>query len=160
MDNITPLDYTFNDGGRAAAGYKGTTDDCVVRSIVIASGYLDYQDVYDELFDLTKKWANAGRTKEARAAASHPDRLSPRHGVAAQVYRPFVEHDLGWEWTPTMGIGTGTTVHLRRGELPKTDDFLLVRCSKHLTTVCGDTVYDNHDPTRGGTRAVYGYWRT
>lgn len=40
------MKYVFDDGGRAAAGYKGITGDCVVRSIAIATGQ-PYQKVYD-----------------------------------------------------------------------------------------------------------------
>jgi len=32
------LELKVNDGGRAAAGYKGQEGDCVVRSIAIATG--------------------------------------------------------------------------------------------------------------------------
>ena len=32
------MDFVFHDGGRAAAGYKGMTGDCVTRSIAIATG--------------------------------------------------------------------------------------------------------------------------
>ena len=32
------LELKINDGGRAAAGYKGKASDCVVRSIAIATG--------------------------------------------------------------------------------------------------------------------------
>ena len=41
------LELKINDGGRAAAGYKGQAGDCVVRSIAIATG-MNYQKVYDE----------------------------------------------------------------------------------------------------------------
>lgn len=33
-----------------------------------------------------------------------------------------------------------------------------VALSRHLCAVIDRTVYDNHDPSRGGTRCVYGYW--
>ena len=34
------LELQINDGGRAAAGYKGKAGDCVVRSIAIVTGFL------------------------------------------------------------------------------------------------------------------------
>lgn len=151
------LDFQFHDGGRADAGFKGTADDCVVRAIAIV-GALDYQDVYDELYDLTRRWADKGRSRAARRAAADPRRLSPRTRVNDDVWKPFVSDELGWEWTPTMFVGQGTTVHLRRGELPNTDVPILVRCSKHVTTVWDDTILDTYDPSRDGTRCVYGYW--
>lgn len=42
------MDFVFHDGGRDAAGYKGSTGDCVTRSIAIAAGK-PYQEVYDAL---------------------------------------------------------------------------------------------------------------
>lgn len=65
--------------------------------------------------------------------------------------------DLGFKWTPTMEVGSGTRVHLRADELPA--GTLIVRLSGHVTVVSDGTVLDTHDPSRGGTRAVYGYWR-
>ena len=44
------MTWTFDDGGRAAAGYKGNAGDCVVRAIAIASGG-PYSEVYKDLFD-------------------------------------------------------------------------------------------------------------
>ena len=43
------LELKINDGGRAAAGYKGKAGDCVVRSIAIVTN-LPYQKVYDDLY--------------------------------------------------------------------------------------------------------------
>lgn len=40
--------FIHNDGGRAAAGYKGSADDCVVRAVAIATQQ-DYATVYDAL---------------------------------------------------------------------------------------------------------------
>ena len=43
------LELEINDGGRAAAGYKGKAGDCVVRSIAIVTK-LPYQKIYDDLY--------------------------------------------------------------------------------------------------------------
>jgi len=40
--------FVYNDGGREAAGYKGTAGDCVCRAVAIAAE-LPYQEVYDRL---------------------------------------------------------------------------------------------------------------
>jgi hypothetical protein len=134
----------INDGGRAAAGYRGQAGDCVARSIAIAA-QLPYRTVYDAL-------NAAAKTEKARG--SRPS--SARNGVARPVIRRFMK-DLGWEWTPTMSIGSGTTVHLIADELPA--GRLVVSCSKHLTAMIDGVIHDTHDPSRGGTRCVYGYWR-
>jgi hypothetical protein len=133
----------INDGGRAAAGYRGQAGDCVARSIAIAAR-LPYQTVYDALNAAAKDEKLRGRPSSAR------------NGVARPVIRRFMK-DLGWEWTPTMAIGSGTTVHLIADELPS--GRLVVSCSKHLTAMIDGVIHDTHDPSRGGTRCVYGYWK-
>jgi hypothetical protein len=40
-----PIQFRYNDGGRANAGYSGSTDDCVARAIAIVTGK-SYVDVY------------------------------------------------------------------------------------------------------------------
>lgn len=134
--------WVEHDGGRAAAGFRGETGDCVTRAIAIAAR-MDYRVVYDALGDLSHHLEGERGT-------------TARHGVHRRVYDAYLK-GLGWEWTPLMGIGTGCTVHLRDGELP--DGRLIVRLSKHICAVINGVIYDNHDPSRGGTRCVYGYWR-
>ena len=56
-----------------------------------------------------------------------------------------------------MSIGAGTTVHLAVGELP--DGPLVASLSRHLGAVIDGVVYDTYDPTRDGTRCVYGYYQ-
>lgn len=147
------MTWVYDDGGRVAAGYTGGAGDCVVRSIAIAAG-LPYQRVYDELYLLQRERAHRRRSPAAREKELR--RSSPRHGVHTDVTRAYLA-DLGWEWVPTMGIGTGCQVHLRAGELPP--GRLIVRTSKHVTAVVDGVIRDTHDPSRGGTRCVYGYWR-
>ena len=55
-----------------------------------------------------------------------------------------------------MAIGSGCRVHLRAEELPA--GRLIARVSKHFVTVVDGICYDTSDPTRGGTRCVYGYF--
>jgi hypothetical protein len=146
--------WIYDDGGRAAAGFKGETGDCVVRAIAISTG-LAYRSVYDDM------WEAIGASPAYRRAArsgSDVSRLGPRHGIARKVYEPYL-FDLGWRWHPTMTIGSGTTVHLDPAELPHTRDGLIVRVSKHITVVRNGAILDTHDPSRGGRRAVYGYYK-
>lgn len=135
------MGYEYNDGGRAAAGYRGDAGDCVTRAIAIATE-VPYREVYDVLGSFSK-------------AIEGPKGKSARDGVRRRVYDSYLEL-LGWRWTPTMGIGTGCTVHLNAEELPS--GRLIVRLSKHLTAVVDGVIHDTHDPSRGGTRCVYGYW--
>lgn len=138
--------WVHTDGGRGAAGYTGTAGDCVTRAISIATG-LPYQKVYDDLNAL----ALSERTGKRKRGVSNA-----RTGVY-RVTRDRYLIGLGWKFTATMGIGTGCKVHLRADELPS--GRLIVKVSKHLVAVLDGVIYDNHDPSRGGTRCVYGYWQ-
>jgi hypothetical protein len=143
---VKGLPWTTDDGGRKGAGYEGSTGDCVVRAIAVATGK-PYQDVYDSINVLAKA-ERRGKRKRGTSNA--------RTGVYRFTYQRYLE-GLGWRWTPTMRIGSGCTVHLRPGELPK--GRLIVSVSKHMTAVIDGVVRDTHDPSRGGTRCVYGYWQ-
>ena len=140
------MTFRYNDGGRSAAGFKGTTGDCVTRSIAIATG-TPYRQVYDELSALGK---------EERIGKRKPRRSHARTGVYRETIRKYLLSH-GWRWTPTMQIGQGCRVHLRADELPR--GRLIVSVSRHLTTVIDGVIHDTFDPSRQGTRCVYGYYR-
>jgi hypothetical protein len=143
--------FVKDDGGRAQAGYKGTTRDCVCRSISIASG-LPYQQVYDALAA-----GNAAQRKTKRSS-KHTGQHTANHGinVKRKWFQDYMK-SIGFEWKPTMFIGSGCKVHLRGDELP--DGRLVVAVSGHFTAMIDGVIYDNHDPSRCGTRCVYGYFR-
>jgi len=145
MKPITKLKFVQNDGGRAAAGYRGKAGDCVTRAIAIATG-LPYQEVYDRLNTI----AGSERLTKRRRRKS-----SARRGVHKDTKRKLLE-SLGWKWTPTMGIGTGCRVHLRADELP--NGRLVVALSRHSAAVIDGVLHDTYDCSRGGTRCVYGYF--
>jgi hypothetical protein len=137
--------FVFHDGGRAAAGYRGSTGDCVTRAIAIATGK-PYQEVYDALNRLAEMERRSKRRRR---------RSSSRTGVYRATYQRYLQA-LGWRWTPTMTIGSGCQVHLRASELPQ--GALLVKVSRHLTAVIDGVIHDTHDCSRAGTRCVYGYF--
>ncbi len=139
------MDFVFHDGGRDAAGYKGSTGDCVTRSIAIATGK-PYQEVYDALNELADSERLSKRKRK---------RSSSRTGVFRATYQRYLA-SLGWRWISTMKIGSGCQVHLRASELPPGP--LVVRVSRHLTAVVDGVIYDTHDCSRAGTRCVYGYF--
>ena len=75
------MEWTYDDGGREAAGYQGRAGDCVTRSIAIASG-LPYSTVYDALFERAK--AHPPRSIK-KIGGPTPDSLGNpegRHGTA------------------------------------------------------------------------------
>jgi len=137
--------FQYNDGGRAAAGFKGKAGDCACRAIAIATG-LPYSEVYDRINALGQS-ERLGMRKRGRSNA--------RSGVYTQCARRLMAQ-LGWTWTPTMGIGTGCRIHLRDSQLPA--GRLVVVLSKHYAAVVDGVLHDTYDCTRNGTRCVYGYW--
>ena len=64
------MDWHYSDGGRAAAGYKGTTDDCVTRAVAIAAD-LPYQRVYEAINKLAKT-ERQGSRKRGRSSEIVP----------------------------------------------------------------------------------------
>ena len=139
------MKYEYNDGGRAEAGFKGVTGDCVCRAIAIAA-----ERPYREVYDLINEYAKAERTGKRKRGKSNA-----RTGVYKNTKKKVLEH-YGFEWVPTMKIGSGCKVHLRDGELP--DGRLVVSVSKHSVAVIDGVINDIYDCSRDGTRCVYGYF--
>lgn len=138
--------FVFDDGGRAAAGHQGRAGDCVTRAIAIATA-MSYQEVYDALNRLTVK-ERLGRRKRKKS--------NSESGVYRRTYQRYLT-TLGWQWVPTMKVGSGCQVHLRASELPS--GHLIVKVSRHLTAVIDGVLHDTHDCSRAGSRCVYGYFR-
>jgi len=136
--------WVYDDGGRAAAGFKGSTGDCVTRAIAIATEkpYAEVYESINELARVTERGRNTGRS-------------SARTGVWKETYRLYLRAQ-GWNFTPLVSIGSGCKVHLRASELPK--GRIICRLSKHLSAVIDGVVHDTFDPSRAGTRCVYGYF--
>jgi hypothetical protein len=131
------MKHIYNDGGSGTSKQR----DCVVRAIAIATEQR-YADVRDRINYL--------------ADAEYFDGSDANAGVHKTLCKDYLTA-LGWTWKPTMGIGTGCTVHLRDGELPM--GRLIVSVSRHLVAVIDGVINDTSDCSRGGTRCVYGYWR-
>lgn len=144
---MNPLPFVLDDGGRGEAGFRGTTGDCATRALTLVSGR-----PYREVYDLINRWAKTERRGKRKKGVSNA-----RTGVYQATMRRMVAAEFPEAvWVPTMGIGTGTTMHLRVGELPS--GRVLASVSKHFTAVLDGVVHDTHDPTRDGNRCVYGFW--
>ena len=102
------MKWVYDDGGRAEAGSKGVTGDCVCRAIAIATGR-PYQEVYDLINEYAKK---------ERTGCRKGGKSNARTGVYKPTIRKVLAH-YGWQWIPTMQIGVGCVVHLRADELPR-----------------------------------------
>ena len=127
--------FIYSDGGRSKYFKAQDVGDCAIRAIAIATGK-DYLEVYNAL-----KALNGGK--------------SCRNGTPKKVDKAYIR-SLGWNWVPTMTIGSGCHVHLNQSELPS--GTLIVQVSGHLTCVKDGVIYDTYNPSRDGERCVYGYW--
>lgn len=141
------MQFVKNDGGREAAGFKGLTGDCVCRAIAIAS-QRPYREIYDAL-NIQAKEYNDKKRKRRRGKSG------ARSGMHKEAYHDYIL-SLGFNWTPTMFVGSGCKVHLAAGELPM--GRLIVAVSKHLTAVIDGVIHDTYDPQRETGRCVYGYY--
>jgi hypothetical protein len=94
--------------------------------------------------------------KNERPSKRRRGQSNARTGVYRTTYHQYLT-SLGWKWTPTMFIGQGCKVHLRADELPK--GRIVVALSKHIVAVIDGVIHDTDDPSRGGTRCVYGYFQ-
>lgn len=137
------MKWVYNDGGRSKC-FKGTTGDCVCRAISIATGK-DYKEIYNLINKYAKEYSKTNPDDNSHA----------RYGVSKELADKILA-DLGYTWIPTMRFGTGCKVHLRDGELP--NGTLIVRVSKHFTTVIDGIINDTYDCSRDGTRCCYGYY--
>ena len=154
------MKFQYDDGGREAAGFKGSAGDCVVRAVAIATQQ-PYEAVYNALSEGCRTQRLTRRSKPKASARAGVN-------VRRKWFRDYME-SIGWKWTPTMHIGSGCKVHLTDGELPM--GRLIVSVSKHYTTVIDGVVHDTHDPqrttfwhypgesVRRSERCVYGYWQ-
>ena len=151
------MEWVYNDGGRAAAGYKGTTGDCVCRAIAIVT-----ERPYKEVYDVINEYAKRERTGKRKRGIS-----SARNGVYKETIRKVAAH-FGLKWIPTMKIGQGCKVHLTAEELPA--GRLVVSISGHEVAVIDGVVHDTYNSsikqyydTDGNLitnerRCVYGYY--
>jgi len=122
--------------------------DCVARAVSIVTG-LPYGYVYECLTDANAAYrGRAARGKDRKA----------RHGVwtRGETFKRQMRA-WGFTWRPTMGIGTGCTMHVRQGEVPATGRHVL-SLSRHYTALVDGVIHDRADPSRDASRCVYGIW--
>lgn len=142
--------FVFDDGGRSKY-FKGTGGDCVARSIAIVTGK-DYLDVYNALAD-----GNASQRKSKNSKSSHGKRTALRGISTKRKWFKDLMKSWGFEWVATMKVGQGCTTHLIEDDLPK--GRIIVKVTGHFVAVIDGVIYDTFDPSRDGSRCVYGYWK-
>ena len=124
--------FVYDDGGRVPH-MRDKSKDCAIRAIAIATK-IPYSFVYGSLKVMG---------------------VFNSRGTDSKKVRNLMDQ-MGWTWVPTMTIGSGCHVHLDPDELP--GGRLVVALSKHWTAMIDGVVHDDHDPSRGRTRCVYGYF--
>lgn len=127
------MDFVYSDGGRAAAGYKGTAGDCGARAMAIALG-LDYKAVYKEL---------------AQANADHGRAKSARNGMNKDIYSEVLKRH-GWVWKPAPKF-VGRKA--RCSDMPA--GTVIAKQAHHFVAVIDGIPHDIWDCTH---KMVYGYW--
>jgi uncharacterized protein YfiM (DUF2279 family) len=126
------MGYTQNDGGRAAAGYKGMAGDCGARALAIATG-MDYQQAYS-LIAVENK--NMGFAKSAR------------NGVHKNVYERVLK-SLGWQWK------SAPKFEGRKARCSDLTGTVIAQQAGHYVAVINGIPQDIWDCSH---KMVYGYW--
>jgi hypothetical protein len=161
------MDYIYDDGGRADAGFEGydslldRDSDCVCRSIAIAAE-LPYQKVYDRL-------AEESATRHRRDGYTHPPiRVDWCWERTKKWFKNYMS-ELGFVWTDTppedkkiSGRHDRFPIHLRADELPSGRLVCeLVYGRSRSVAVIDGVIYDTADPNAVVRfhRGVYGYWK-
>lgn len=127
------MDYRYNDGGRAAAGYKGKAGDCAVRAVCIA---LDkpYRETYREL---------------ARLNSLATGMRSVRNGMYKETLDRYLSA-LGWHWHAAPKFS---------GRKAKASDMpagiVIARQAHHFVAVVDGIAQDIFNSSN---KMVYGYW--
>ena len=142
---MTQLKVNITDGGRSKYFKKEQVGDCVTRAIAIATER-DYKEGYNEIAKLIG--------------------YTPRNGVKSKDTKRVMKH-FGGSWNACMGVGTGCRIHLSNEwsdegyngihELPK-HSRIICNLSGHVCAVINGVIHDTYDPSRNGTRCVYGFW--
>lgn len=130
------MEFIWDDGGRAASGYVGTTGDCVTRAIAIGTG-TSYRDVYKSLGELSS--------------------MTPRNGVANSIAQEYLV-SLGWSYH-RVHQSRFDVDQLPSGTLiVNLEDSHRDRAG-HYCCVIGSTIYDTWNPTEEDAFRCAGYWR-
>ena len=127
------IDYQHNDGGRAAAGYRGSAGDCVVRAIAIASGQ-SYQTVYAAMAETMHEHGYA-RTGDAGRAGRKRRGQKTVTAVQDIVLRHFGFRKVKLPRGPRP---TYTQAHARYGTC-------VVSTTGHMAALKDGALQDTHD---------------
>ncbi len=146
------MKFIETDGGRQAAGFIGTTGDCVTRALTIVTGE-PYKQVYQELFDTAKAYSKEYDNPIAERIKRHG--ATPRRGVNKEIYDIFLRKR-GWAYLNKLK--NDKYVERMVEDTFDSEKMYIVQVSKHLTVVKNHTILDSYDPSKDGKRGVKGYY--
>tara|TARA_Y200000002_G_scaffold82702_1_gene65447 strand:- start:1976 stop:2365 length:390 start_codon:yes stop_codon:yes gene_type:complete len=126
------MSYVYNDGGRAASGYKGTCGDCGVRAFAIAEG-LDYKQAYKQFAQANKGFGFA---------------KSARNGLHKQVFWHVLKC-YGYKWSSAPQFSG------RKAKCRDLNGKVIARQAHHYVAVIDGEPHDIWDSSQ---KMVYGYW--
>jgi hypothetical protein len=145
--------FQQSDGGRAAAGFKGTCGDCGVRAAAIATGR-EYRAVYDELFARSKNLHATSRKKAVKKAEGRKAKASPRAGIFREVMGPYLK-EAGADWIPLAYIGS-KPVRVREVAARWPDQKLVMSLARHYSAMVNGINLDTWQ--QHPEKRVYGVW--
>jgi cellobiose-specific phosphotransferase system component IIA len=133
------LGFIYNDGGRADAGYKGSTGDCVVRAIAIAE-QRDYEEVRRELMEYNRNYANTSRSRIAKKIQKRG--ATTRRGNWKRVYEKLLDNN-GWTKHAKIRVGSTDRCYMLKSDIPSGRVLLKVR--RHLVACVDHVINDTWD---------------
>jgi hypothetical protein len=145
--------FQYSDGGRAAAGYKGSAGDCGVRAAAIATGR-EYKKVYDELFRRSKALHSTSRKRSVKRAAARTSKASPRAGVFREVMGPYML-EAGAKWVPLASIGS-KPIRVREVAARWPGQRLVMSVARHYSAMVNGVNQDTWQ--QHPEKRVYGVW--
>jgi len=124
--------YTYDDGGRIAAGMKSDTD-CGIRAIAIATGM-----EYHAARKFIKEFANIGK--------------QGNRSISRGIWKEDMDaalRSIGWFWC------SAPKFEGRKARYSDIPGVAILRMARHYSTVKDGTLHDSWDSSH---KMVYGYW--
>lgn len=130
------LDFIKDDGGRAAAGYKGETGDCVVRAVSILNGgtAASYKAAWADCLAAGKEVIARQRKNRGKGNPSPGAGVDKKACLLVYARNDLVKVDLrNWSELPTYA-----EAHARYGDC-------IVTTTGHICALVGGALHDLFD---------------
>jgi len=148
------LKYCEDDGGRAAADYKGIAKDCVVRAISIATQQ-PYTQVYQDFMSLMRAAPYYMWHKKTKS-----DQLilnpSPRNGISHELMSKYLE-SRGFTYVALLPAMPLSLESINILNLPSSAVLFEIN-DNHLTVIRNHTLYDHANIQVLPNQKIAAYW--